>query len=149
MAFRKHGARSILIPNFQLPISIQIPMTNSPIPNKKYDLEERTSKFGQSVIGFAKKIYETALTRPLITQLIKSSTSIGANYCEADNAESRKDFKHKISICRKEAKETKHWLIMLQSAVPQLADEVALLRNEAHELTLIFNAIVNSTNKNV
>jgi len=95
-------------------------MTNSQLSKTKYDLEERTNKFGQLVILFSKKIYETALTRPLITQLIRSSTSIGANYCEADNAESRKDFKHKISIFRKESKETKHWLNMLAAAVPNL-----------------------------
>jgi four helix bundle protein len=88
------------------------------------------------------------VTRPLITQVIRSATSIGANYCEADNAESRKDFKHKISICRKESKEAKHWLNMLLEAIPTLKPEINILLQEATELTLIFNAIVNSTTKN-
>jgi four helix bundle protein len=123
-------------------------MPNAQFHNTKYDLEERTTKFGQSVIALTKEIYETAVTRPLITQVIRSATSIGANYCEADNAESRKDFKHKISICRKESKEAKHWLNMLLEAIPTLKPEINILLQEATELTLIFNAIVNSTTKN-
>ncbi|MDD5039977.1 MAG: four helix bundle protein [Patescibacteria group bacterium] len=122
-------------------------MNNSQLSNKKFDLEERTATFGRSVIGLAKRISETPVTRPLITQVIRAATSVGANYCEADNAESRKDFKHKISICRKESKESRHWLIMLDEAVPSLKTAVDPLKREATELTLIFNAIVNSTNK--
>jgi four helix bundle protein len=78
---------------------------------RRYDLEERTAKFGEEIIRFAKKIPENSITKPLIIQLIKSGTSIGANYCEADDAESKKDFKHKISICKKEG---------LLSLLPQL-----------------------------
>jgi four helix bundle protein len=120
-------------------------MANNQMPNRKYDLEERTMKFGRSVISLTKQIHETSITRPLISQLIRSATSIGANYCEADNAESRKDFKHKISICRKESKETKHWLNMLIEAIPAYEHGIKVLLQEATELTLIFNAIVNST----
>lgn len=65
-------------------------MPNDPI--RKYDLEERTAKFGEEIIRFAKKIPENSVTKPLITQLVKAGTSIGANYCEADDAESGKDF---------------------------------------------------------
>lgn len=79
-------------------------MTN----NKKFDLEERTGKFGENIIEFAKKIPKNPITLPLITQLIKAGTSVGANYCEADCAESKKDFEHKLGICKKESKETKH-----------------------------------------
>ena len=72
------------------------------IPDKnKYNLEERTAKFGEEIIKFAKKIPKNSVTIPLITQLVKSGTSIGANYCEADDAESSKDFQHKIGICKK------------------------------------------------
>ncbi len=74
---------------------------------KKYDLEDRTAKFGEEIIRFAKKLPQNPITVSLITQLIKAGTSIGANYCEADDAESRKDFKHKIGICKKEAREVK------------------------------------------
>ena len=63
---------------------------------KTYDLEERTAKFGEQIIVFCKKITGDAITKPLINQLIKCGTSVGANYCEADDAESRADFKHKI-----------------------------------------------------
>lgn len=75
---------------------------------KKYDLEERTAKFGEDVIEFAKKIPKNVITIPIINQLIKAGTSVGGNYCEADCTESRKDFEHKLGICKKEAKESKH-----------------------------------------
>jgi len=117
-------------------------MTNDQIANKKYDLEERTAKFGEDIVRFARKIPQDPVTVPLITQIVKSGTSTGANYCEADDAESAKDFKHKIGICKKEARETKHWLRMIAVAVPQLKEEARILWQEAKELNLIFNAIV-------
>lgn len=80
---------------------------------KRYDLEERTAKFGLAIINFVKSVPKTPLTMPLLSQLIRSGTSIGANYCEADDAESTKDLIHKLGICKKEAHETKHWLRML------------------------------------
>ena len=107
-----------------------------------YDLVERTSKFGSDVIIFAKKIKENNINRPIINQLVRSSTSIGANYMEADCAESKKDFIHKIGISRKEAKETTHWLHMLATSEPEVAETCRKLWQEAHELTLIFSAIV-------
>jgi len=67
----------------------------------KYDLEERTAKFGEEIIKFANKVSKNAITLPLVSQLVKAGTSVGANYCEADDAESRKDFQHKIGICKK------------------------------------------------
>ncbi|MFA6364941.1 MAG: four helix bundle protein [Candidatus Paceibacterota bacterium] len=115
----------------------------------KYDLEERTAKFGEDVIIFAKKIPKDVVTIPLISQLVRSGTSVGANYCEADDAETGKDFNHKIGICKKEARETKHWFRMIVIAVPQLKEEAQVLWQEAKELNLIFNAIVNKLkNKN-
>lgn len=85
-------------------------MSNNQSPNKRpYDLEERTARFAEDVLTFLKGIPETTLNRPIITQLVKACTSIAANYCEADGAESKKDFKHKIALCKKEAKETKMW----------------------------------------
>ena len=83
---------------------------NNETNSKKYDLEDRTAKFGECVIRFSRKITEDSVSRPLISQLIRAGTSVGANYSEADDAESKKDFKHKIGICKKEARETKHWL---------------------------------------
>lgn len=115
-------------------------MTNDKII-KKYDLEERTAKFGEEIIKFTKKIPVTPVTQRLIPQLVAAGTSIGSNYCEADDAESGKDFKHKIGICKKEARETKHWLRMIAIAVPELKDEARKLWQEAKELHLIFNSI--------
>ncbi|MCL2646606.1 MAG: four helix bundle protein [Phycisphaerales bacterium] len=108
---------------------------------KRYDLEERTAVFGENVVRFAKKIPCTAVNERLIRQLVASGTSIGANYNEASDAESKKDFRHKIGICRKESKETKYWLRMIASSEPQLRDEAATMWQEAKELNLIFGAI--------
>ena len=121
-------------------------MTKIPM-NKKFDLEERTAKFGENIIKFVRELPKNEITRPLITQLIKCATSIGANYCEADDAESRRDFKHKIGICKKEARETKHWLRMIATAVPEFKDEARALWQEAKELHLIFNSINQSLKK--
>lgn len=115
-------------------------MTNERNP-KQYDLEERTAKFGEAVILFAKEIPKTVVTVPMISQLVRSGTSVGANYCEADDAESKKDFAHKIGICKKEARESKHWFRMIAVACPELTEECRNLWQEAKELNLIFNAI--------
>lgn len=110
-------------------------------PKNKYDLEDRTAKFGESIILFCRKLPRDEITRPLINQLIKCSTSVGANYCEADDAESKADFKHKIGICKKEARESKHFLRMTATALPVLKPEISRLWKEAKELNLIFNSI--------
>jgi four helix bundle protein len=107
----------------------------------QYDLEERTAKFGEDIIDFAQKLKETTINKPLINQLIRSSTSIGANYMEANQASSKKDFKNKIHICRKESNETKHWLRMISKANPDKNEECRKLWKESHELTLIFSKI--------
>jgi len=109
---------------------------------KVFDLEERTAKFGEVIIAFVKTLERNEINRPLIGQLVDAGTSIGANYMEADGAESKKDFRHKIAICKKEAKETKHWLRMIRKANPQKAVECHKLWQEAHELTLIFSSIL-------
>lgn len=119
--------------------------TQAPMTNLRYDLEERTAVFGEAVIRFCKKVNENAITKPLLSQLVRSATSVGANYCEADEAESKKDFRHKIGLCRKEARETRHWLRLISVAVPTLKEEARQLWAEAKELSLIFNAIVHSS----
>jgi|SRR3989338_7780405 len=107
-----------------------------------YDLEERAAKFGESIILFIKILPYNDINRPLINQLIRSATSMGANYMEANQASSNKDFKNKIRICQKEANETKHWLRMVASANgEEIKAECRKLWQEAHELTLIFAAI--------
>jgi four helix bundle protein len=114
----------------------------APSPNDQpFDLEERTAVFGEAVIRFAKIISQNPVTLPLISQLVRSGTSVGANYCEADDASSKKDFKYKIGICLKEARETKLWLRMTAAAAPELKTEARELWQEAKELHLIFAAI--------
>src|SRR3989344_6661531 len=117
-------------------------MPNENIAKSKYDLETRTAKFGEEIIKFAKTIPVNPVTQRIIPQLTASGTSVGSNYCEADDAESGKDFKHKIGISKKEARETKHWLRMIVIAVTESKDEAKKLWQEAKELNLIFNSIV-------
>src|SRR4051794_5429920 len=74
-----------------------------------YDLEERTAKFGQQIIDFARSRPRSHILDPLVSQLVRAGTSPGANYCEADDAVSKKEFCHKIGTCKKEARETKYW----------------------------------------
>jgi len=112
---------------------------------KVYDLEERTARFGESVIDFAKTLPRNLVNNQLIGQIVRSGTSIGANYMEADGAESKKDFRHKIAICKKESKETRHWLRMITRANPNKKNECTKLSNEAQELTLIFSSILLSS----
>src|SRR5215813_11576214 len=106
-----------------------------------YDLEERTAKFGETVIDFAKQIPQNAVTNRLINQLVGAATSIGANYVEADDAVSKKEFLKSIGTCRKEARETKHFLRMIVRAVPELKPTARVLWLEARELHLIFSKI--------
>jgi four helix bundle protein len=115
--------------------------------SNKFDLKTRTSKFGESIIKFAKKIPVNLITQRLIPQLVGAGTSVGANYCEADNAETRKDFRHKMGICKKESEETKHWLRMIIVAVPAFENDANLIWAEAGELNLIFNKSVITSKK--
>ncbi len=112
---------------------------------KNFDLNRRTTDFGENCIEFAQSIAITEITRPLVGQFIRSATSIGANYMEADGAESKKDFRHKIGICRKESKETEYWILMLIKALPTKKAKLAELLDEAHQLTLIFSKIFQSS----
>ena len=116
--------------------------------SKTYDLEERTAKFGEKIISLCRSLQENTISKPLILQLVRSATSIGANYMEANGASSRKDFKNKIFICKKEAQETKHWLRMLASYFVDKKPELTTHWKECQELTLIFQKIGNSLNKN-
>jgi four helix bundle protein len=117
--------------------------------DQKYDLEERTGAFAESVIIFAKKIPRNPINDPLINQFVKSGTSVGANYCEADSAESRKDFSHKMGICKKEAKETRYWIRIIAQVNPDLKIFARPLWKESNELLLIFNAIIRKTKEKV
>lgn len=93
---------------------------------KRYDLEERTARFAEEVIELVKKLPENSINKRMIEQCVASSGSIGANYCEANEAESKKDFQHKIGISKKEIKETKHWLRLLAYANPDFIENCKL-----------------------
>ena len=114
---------------------------NTGAEGRKYDLEERTAQFGEAVIAFARKIPRDPVTTPLISQIVRASTSVGANYCEADDAVSRKEFRNKIGTCKKEARETKFWLRQIAAAAPDCKAECRKLWQEAKELHLIFAKI--------
>ncbi|MEK7504560.1 MAG: four helix bundle protein [Patescibacteria group bacterium] len=119
-------------------------MTNS---QTNYDLEERTTQFSGKLIIFLKKIPQTSIFIPLVNQCLRSGTSIGANYREANGASSRKDFFNKIFICKKEAKETLYWLEIIEKALDD--DNLRLdchdLHSETKEFILIFGKIVSNS----
>jgi four helix bundle protein len=141
---KERFAKSNKMSNEKVQMSNKVQSSNEiQNPNGKvFDLEERTGRFGEAIIEFVKTLERNEINRPLIGQLVDAGTSIGANYMEADGAESKKDFRHKIAICKKEAKETKHWLRMIRKANPHRAAECHRLWQEAHELALIFSSII-------
>jgi four helix bundle protein len=112
-----------------------------PSGGKTSDLEERTARFGEAVIAFARRIPQDSVTSRIISQLIGAATSVGANYVEADDAVSKREFLKCIGTCKKEARETEHFLRMAVSAVPSLKPEARELWLEARELHLIFAKI--------
>lgn len=117
-------------------------ITNS----KKYDLEDRTLEFAKHVRKFVETLNKTAANIEDGKQLIKSSGSVGANYIEANEALSKKDFAMRIKICRKEAKESRYWLRLIDTGnKSDLEKERNALEREASELTCIFGSIVTKT----
>ncbi|KKR30654.1 MAG: hypothetical protein UT63_C0095G0005 [Candidatus Gottesmanbacteria bacterium GW2011_GWC2_39_8] len=135
--------KSNLIFNLQFSMNNQ----NNNLQTKKYDLEERTAKFAENIIDLMKKLSNTPINRRPIEQVVGSSGSMAANYCEANEAESKRDFIHKVSICKKETKETRLWLRLLARANPEFKEEFRKLWNEANELLLIFSSIIRSSKK--
>lgn len=127
----------------------QMPNQIQNLNAKVYDLEERTAQFGREIIAFAKTISQNPITKPLISQIVRSATSIGANYCEADGADSKKDFIHKIGLCKRESKETKHWLKMIVAAAPEQKNICQKHSNESQELTLIFSSIIKKSREDL
>lgn len=109
----------------------------------RFDLEERTLAFGKSVIQLCKKVPKGVIERELVGQLIRASGSVGSNYREANEALSKKDFRMRIKISRKEAKESCYWLDLLEEATPQLKEEIRILWREGDELKKILSSILN------
>lgn len=112
---------------------------------KAFDLEERTAKFSEDIIDLARSMKIDAVNTRIITQLVGSGGSTGANYCEATEGESKKDFIHKIGICKKEIKETRYWLRLLARSNPEKKEEIRILWKEAHELLLIFSKTIRTS----
>jgi len=112
-------------------------ITNS----KRYDLEDRTFKFAKRIIAYVNKLQKTVSSIETGKQLVRSAGSVGANYIEANEALSKKDFLMRIKISRKEAKESNYWL-RLTEAKEDSADEKDALVQESTELTKIFGAIL-------
>jgi four helix bundle protein len=120
----------------------QLLVLREEVPDERpFELEERSARFGEAIIEFAKRIPETPVNSRLISQLIGAGTSIGANYCEAHDAVSKKEFKQRVGTSRKESKETMFFLRMVAKAEPDLREEARRLWREAKELNLIFGAI--------
>jgi len=121
----------------------------SPIDTKQsYDLEEKFEQLGERIIVLTKKAAKNAVTLPIISQLVRAGTSIGANYMEANGASSKRDFKNKIHICKKEAKETMHWLRMLAIADQAVKDECRVLWQETQGYAKMFSKILSTIKSN-
>lgn len=106
-----------------------------------FDLEERTTQFGEAIVRFSKRIPRDPTNNRLINQLVGCGTSVGANYCEANERVSKKDFRNTIGRCVKEAKETRYFLRMIAASESTLADDARELYREAKELHLICASI--------
>jgi len=113
--------------------------------SKQYDLEERTLKFAKDVITFVKNLPKDIANVEIIKQLVRASGSVGANYIEANEALSKKDFVMRVKICRKEAKESRYWLKLIEVNGENAENQRQLLVQEATELMKIFGAILEKT----
>ena len=113
----------------------------------KYDLEERTAKFAENIVDFVKAIKRDKVNEPVLVQLVRAGTSVGANYCEAIGASSKRDFRNKIYFCKKEIQETKYWLRVIRRMNPEMKEKAKQLWKEAQELTLIFSKIISTLEK--
>ena len=112
---------------------------------KPYDLEDSTLKFASGIIILCKKLPPDVVNMRLIGQLVDASGSVGANYREANEALSKKDFLHRMKITRKECKESSDWLALIMVANQKFLTEIELFIKESKELRSIFTAIINKS----
>ena len=117
-------------------------MPNEQKNKRAFDLEHRTMKFALDVRALVQRLTKTLISSDDIKQLLRSSGSVGANYIDANEALSKKDFFMRIKICRKESKESRYWLLLIQQIPENLTAEKDKLIQEATELMKIFNAII-------
>ena len=116
-------------------------MTKTQNP-KRYDLEDRTLKFAKEVINFVKALPRNISNIEVMKQLVRSAGSVGANYIEANESLSKKDFVMRIKISRKESKESIYWLKLVEVSTQESAEKRKALIKEATELMKIFGSIV-------
>jgi four helix bundle protein len=127
--------------NDKIQMTNEIKITNNQYSKRKYDIEDRTLLFSKKCIDICKSILKDPINMEITGQLIRSSTSVGANYREANESITKKNFYHIIGICRREAKESKYWLELLRYANSNHADKITLVIDEAFQLTKIFASI--------
>ncbi len=133
-------AEALAIFNDQVSMYNEYSMSN--VVNAPMDLRDRTLEFSRRVIQFVKPLRTDPLAQPLLSQLIRSSTSIGANFIEAKNGSSKKDFRNKVFISKKEASETLYWLKLLEEFTKSA--ELKRLQQECQEIILILQQIINT-----
>lgn len=109
-----------------------------------YDLGKRTTALTEITISTLRNIQLTLYNKNAVEQLIRSISSIGANYQEANGGVSKNDFKSKIALCKKESMESEYWLTILYKLSPSSEDELKPIRAETHQLVLIFTKILQS-----
>jgi four helix bundle protein len=112
---------------------------------KPFDLEERTLEYAKCIIRLCKTLPTNTVNIEIIRQLVRSAGSVGANYREANEALSQKDFVHRMRITRKEAKESSYWLDLLKEANPSIEAEIDDLYRESRELRNIFSSILSKS----
>ena len=113
-----------------------------------FDLEKRTTEFAKRVIHLCRSLPKDSINNRLSGQAVGSAGSIGANYREANDALGKKDFIFRLKISRKEAKETIHWLELIEEANPEFKSRMKEIKQEATELKNILSAIIDKTIKN-
>lgn len=111
-----------------------------------YPLQKRTQDFSKRLVSFCRKLDKDIVNKPIISQLVRTGTSIGANYREANGASSKNDFRNKIYIAKKEALETQYWLEILNAKDKELQSELLALKQESIELGKILSKIVGTIN---
>ncbi|MFA5187865.1 MAG: four helix bundle protein [Patescibacteria group bacterium] len=106
-----------------------------------FDLEDRTLKFAKNCLDLCKQLQKDVISLELVKQFVRACCSVGANYREANDTITKKDFLHKIAICRRESKESKYWLELLLHTNPNFKLQIEPLIDESHQLARIFASI--------
>lgn len=125
-------------------LAVRVPLEQMSEPRLK--LAERTIAFSKDVLRFCRGVQVTPSSRPMIGQLTKSATSIGANYAEACNAPSKIDFRHKVYIAKKEAAETEYWLELFAD-MPEYTEQALALKQECHYILMTLQKTINTVQK--